>query len=584
MMRGLLAVLVALTWACAAPAALMPHGGGGAAAPTPPAPSCPTATVCSQIHNAPGWLTSHTYVPSATQPYTRVVNGAAWNGTTYTPGQTLNAYQLTSATTCVSASSGGPTGTASAIADGTCIWKYLGGVDYISYSGWVYDGPQWTAGAYGKIATVTNGSPLRSYTQTTDNGCTSTIAPTGTGTVTPGDGCVWTYNADVTYSSRASYIPTISLPGTPGHYTPTFNLASDYEAQLWNDQEYVAGVNGETHPMTTGNIHNSTNAAGDATFSCLNGTCHFLIITAAPGESFADNLKSSAPLIGYNVANGVGMRGTTGGTFGSHQGFKAQDWWLKISRMQFKGANGDTDNSAAAFDGSWTSGNSTGGGIINDNIFDQGTTTSTGNPNFNYDTRLSFSNNFMIIRGIVGFLTKYDSTGNHNTFICVGALPNSTAIVTYWNNYGAGGTTVQSSSIFGCAHAVAYNAAGLGTQPMFLSDSLNNVTDVSGSDSGTTFSGPGATFTSLPLPGGTYNLSEASVFVATDGSDWRYKSGSAAAGFGAAYGSWAWPISGTCPVASCASLATTINTDTPDMIGTARPGSTGTDPGSWQTP
>ena len=53
------------------------------------------AHVVSQIHNAPGWLHSHTYT-YATGPYTRVVNGPGWNeaGGSYNSGQTLSAANL----------------------------------------------------------------------------------------------------------------------------------------------------------------------------------------------------------------------------------------------------------------------------------------------------------------------------------------------------------------------------------------------------------------------------------------------------------------------------------------------------------
>src|SRR5690348_10738811 len=124
-----------------------------------PATAHAQLTYNAQIHNAPGWEPSRTYTyspgpPSA--PFTRVVAGAGWtpsehglgapvlkvltgkNGPgsgTWNPGAELNAYQLTSAGTCTSAPGGnGPSGTGSAITDGTCTWKYLSGVDYVTFS------------------------------------------------------------------------------------------------------------------------------------------------------------------------------------------------------------------------------------------------------------------------------------------------------------------------------------------------------------------------------------------------------------------------------------------------------------------
>jgi hypothetical protein len=96
----------------------------------------PGALIVSQIHNAPGWRLSHTYTYAAGS-YTRVVSGPGWNPAngSYSPGQALDAYQLTSTGTCTCASGGGPRGTEASIKDGTCTWKYLSHIDYISISG-----------------------------------------------------------------------------------------------------------------------------------------------------------------------------------------------------------------------------------------------------------------------------------------------------------------------------------------------------------------------------------------------------------------------------------------------------------------
>ena len=182
--------------------------------------------ITSQIHNAPGWLPSHNYPDGTTSPHSRVNNGAGWTpGTTqYNPGLALKSYQLTSGS-CTSASSGGPSGTASDITDGTCHWKYLSKTDYISFTGWQYDGPAWSAGTakWGVYVTTNVGSPpkLRSYSLVGALTCNSTVAPsgvgvggsflTGQGRLTTSDGCIWDYLADVIYSSGASYMPTSDL-------------------------------------------------------------------------------------------------------------------------------------------------------------------------------------------------------------------------------------------------------------------------------------------------------------------------------------------------------------------------------------
>ena len=99
----------------------------------------PYPTIVSNIHNAPGWLPSHAYSPSS-GPSTRVVNGAGWDPATgaFIPRRALAAYQLIS-DACTSGTSGGPSGRGGEIVDGTCTWKYLSGVDYISLTGWAFD-------------------------------------------------------------------------------------------------------------------------------------------------------------------------------------------------------------------------------------------------------------------------------------------------------------------------------------------------------------------------------------------------------------------------------------------------------------
>jgi len=173
----------------------------------------------AQIHNAPGWRSSHgyTYSPGPpTAPFTRVVAGAGWtptgrSGGTWRSGQPLHAYQLTSAGTCISASTGtGPSGTGPEIKDGSCTWRYVSPVDYISFTGWALDsGFVWASGTdYGVRQVVNTGTNSDVY-QEQAAGCHSTVEPnnrTGTAFSTP-DGCIWTYKGTIYYSSRAHPFP-----------------------------------------------------------------------------------------------------------------------------------------------------------------------------------------------------------------------------------------------------------------------------------------------------------------------------------------------------------------------------------------
>ena len=168
-------------------------------------------------------------------------------------GQPLNAYQLTSQGKCTSAASGGPSGTGTAIEDGTCTWKYLSTVDYISFTGWAFDNQRWKKGTtYHFFDYVTSGSPLRAYALADDN-CTSSCSahwkswaalPSSPAvTFATSDGCHWTYVADILYSSERSYIPTVTL--TSSKSPATIQMKANYEARLWNDRVYTAGENGE---------------------------------------------------------------------------------------------------------------------------------------------------------------------------------------------------------------------------------------------------------------------------------------------------------------------------------------------------
>ena len=176
-------------------------------------------TIISQIHNAPGWLAAHAYTYSSGPPVghkTRVVNGDGWNGSAFLPNHPLNAYELTSAGSCTSASSGGPSGMGSSISDGTCVWKYLSDVDYVTLTGWLVDsGVTWKKGtAYAAWDVVLSGSPLTAYMEgcgficgPPPPGCVSAIDPSTAGTRIGADGCQWINIGAVTYTSGTNHIP-----------------------------------------------------------------------------------------------------------------------------------------------------------------------------------------------------------------------------------------------------------------------------------------------------------------------------------------------------------------------------------------
>jgi hypothetical protein len=238
-------------------------------------------TVTSNIHNAPGWLHSTTYTYSAGPPTaykTRVNNGASWNETSYTNGLALNSYELLNTTSpCVSAASGGPTTTASDIADGTCHWKYLSSVDYVTSTGWMNDSGQlWASGTTYGFADSAQLAASPYYVFNLANfGCVSTIAPSvGTSGTVLADGCQWTYTATITYSSEVHNMATQTFPWR------------------WN----ITACIGATSACNTpgGNLYvTAINAGG---------------INTGPMIDTVEN-PSALPLLGLGGANGVTTTG-----------------------------------------------------------------------------------------------------------------------------------------------------------------------------------------------------------------------------------------------------------------------------------
>jgi hypothetical protein len=572
-------------------------------APVPP----PSITIVSQIHNAPGWQPSHTY-RYATGPYTRVVNGYGWTPAKssdrgflhgirstfssgpgqgeldgyYHPGRTLDAYQLASTGTCTSASRGGPTGTGVAIQDGTCMWKYLSRVDYISLTGWAFDSRPWKKGmTYHYFDHVTSGSPLRAYALAGD-GCTSTVAPsgrTGSGDGTTGlkfrtsDGCDWYYMADILYSSGRSFIPTVTF--TSAKSPATIQMKANYEAMLWNDREYVAGQNGERSPISLLDHAQNRRGGGEgglllgcdapAVGGARSGRCHRFIITAAPGESFMDSLTPFEPLSGFDPRKGVAIYNSQPFRWPFEPaGFFTLDPFVDIIGLQLKSIHG------AAFFGS--NQNTIRNSILEGGSSDPWTAHAAvwldAGPNV-------VANSLVISHGSRGIFFKYPGIVLHDTIVNPDHVVNSTGIETS-NKWVYNDTIVVGTAIFGFKHA---GASG-NSRTSFASQSSNNITDAPGSDSGgAPRVGAAGNYSVDKIPGTTYGASMSSAFV-KPGTDWRAKSGGPLVGKGRAFGSF-----GTfCDLrhAGCANY-TVFDFDSPDIIGRPRPQDGHYDIGAWQS-
>jgi hypothetical protein len=535
----------------------------------------PTPTIISQIHNAPGWRHSTSYAPR-TGPFTRVVNGPGWDASSdsYKPGQPLNAYQLTSAGSCTSAGSGGPVGTGSNITDGTCTWKYLSPVDYISITGWTFDNRPWKSGTaylYGDY--VVTGSPLRAYEQFNPAGCTSAVAPTGTASgsgavFATSDGCQWKYWADVIYSSGKSFIPTQRYL-TPPKIEPTYQMKANYEAQLWNDREYVAGQNGEAVPIRLQAHFDYTqdgfpyDAEGGG-ITC-GATCYHLILMAAPGESFVDLLTPADPLTGYDPAKGAAIRNSTPSVL--TDGFHIRDNIVDLIGLQIK-----SDHGIGVGGGQTHGGN---GVTIRHSIVEGGTISDAGTSAINLDTSMLVENSLVVAHGIFGIREDYPGTILHSTLVNPDRVPNSIAIEVGLT-WVFTGETVSNTAIFGFAHVAGStsNPDATDWQGMRWSGA-HNVTDAPVGDHGTLSLGREGTATVRILPGTVYGSSAAAAFRAFPG-DYRLAASSPLIGTGGAHG----PFNPACLTGkSCPPL---FAFDTPDIIGTARPQSGRYDVGAWQ--
>lgn len=530
-------------------------------------------TIISQIHNAPGWRPSRTYTYHR-RPFRRVVNGPGWNASsgTYNPGRLLNAYQLISTGVCTSGNRGGPTGTGPDITDGSCSWKYLSRVDYISITGWAFDNQHWKRGTkylYGDY--VVSGSPLRAYEQMNATGCRSVDAPAGTASgagttfATP-DGCTWKYWADILYSSERSYIPTQRYL-TPGKLIATDEMKANYEAEVWNDREYIAGRNGEAVPIRLQAHFDYTqdgfpySPEGDG-LTC-NPTCYHIIIRAAPGEGFGDSLTPSDPLIGYDPKNGVAIRNPT-----NHlsDGFEIRDNYVDLIGLQIKSA-----------DGIGVGGGETHGGnavTIRDSIVDGGSL--PGAAAINLDTSMLVENSLVVAHGRFGIVEDYPGTILHSTLVNPDRVPNSVG-VEVGLDWIFSGETVSNTAIFGFAHAAAStaNPAATGWRATTWLGG-NNATSVPVGDSGMLSVGRGQTSTVAILPKTAYGVSPSAAFRVFPG-DYRLSPFSPLIGSGSAFGSFN-------PACLRGKRCTAIyKFDSPDIIGTVRPQRGRYDIGAWQS-
>lgn len=545
------------------------------------------ATINANIHNAPGWIASHTYSTTGT----RVLNGAGWTPGSpghFNPGFALNAYQLTSGS-CTSASSGGPSGTGGSISDGSCTWAYKSGVDYITFTGWQLDAPLWVSGktyTYYEVMTLNDGGVLRSYQldgSSQNAFCTSTAAPTGTGTgvggvwgtgqQTTSDTCVWDYLGDVTYSSQIASIPTMTyvnnaaaVLAATGSPTATAHWDRPYNALVWNDAEYVAGSGGERNPIALFN-----HAASGICLECnVQGAFYYTTVTPATGEGFKASLTTSTPLAGYDATKGVAFRnsnatasfvGATTNNAGP-AGLFLWDLAVILDGVQAKSTAGP---GVFGFNSD----------IIQNNIIDGGFNNIGSNNAWCMavwvDNLAVVVNNLVLSHGCAGIGAKYGNTFIlWNTFVNVGGVSNTAALLYNWT-WVFQDIAFADNAVSGYAHVAGECSAGgcVHVSPI-NSRSVGNVTDVAGPDNtGTTWwidqQTAGSSVTAVP--GTTFSISPSAMFI-SPGSDYRPNTGLSTAG--AAFG--AFDVNCRPDLTPpCAPGPNPQTRDTPDILGNARP-------------
>ncbi len=539
------------------------------------------SAVTSHVHNAPGWLPDHAYAQAT--PKTRVNSGSGWDPSTGTwnPGQPLAAYELTSSGTCTSGSTS-PTGTGSSIHDGTCTWKYLSRTDYISLTGWAFDNEPWQSGSTHTFHDyVVSDSPLRVYALM-DASCTSTVAPTGTGgtgdgfghSFTTSDGCDWDYIADVLYTSQRSHIPTMKYATTALTGVATIRLDANYKARLWNDRPYVAGQNGEASPLRVQDHDGYWGEGASWSGECYSNPmlCYHLIITTAPGESFADNMTPSDPLTGIDPSKGVTLSTTDPYQWPTQpDGFFMHDNYVDLIGLQIKSTHGSAVGSLSA---SYNNAETVRGCILEGGSDDMWTEHAV----VTVDTSSAVVNSLILAHSSIGIAFKYPGYALYDTIVNLDGT-GSVGIET-GNKWVFHDTTVANTAIFGFAHAGAHNETGTA----FNAQCAHNVTDAPMSDSGSAVWINGSTPTTVDvIPGTTYESPMSAAFMNV-GSDFRAKAGGTLAGAGGPFGMFGLYCSiqrdGT---TNCPHLGH-YDFDSPDLIGTARPQSGSYDIGAWQAP
>jgi hypothetical protein len=468
----------------------------------------------------------------------------------------------------------------------------------------------WKSGTpYYYGAHVLNGAKV--YQMTTGTSmpvtCTSGASiPTGStlGEQYSDGNCEWTYQDTILYTSQIAQWPhQLWKLGFVGGLHPTVQFYYNVVVNLWyggyNRQKFVAGSNGEQIPIlmtfhedfdgdTDPYCYKATGVSLSLSISRCNGNFFFWKLTAAPGDSFVDNLTTSGQLHidsekGVTVENTAAFPGYVGtfyNTWGEPIAFS--DNFGQISRLQLRSVNG----MCIAARGGGPGGQHVNALIMNQDILDCG-----GGPGgITCDSNCSLQNSVLIVhstaRGSFGFQGYYSGRIANVTIVGVNAR-DSACFVIYHPWFGGGkwsdvsiadAPTWNNVACLGFPVPWAYNTGWAHT------NGTNNMTDApSGTISPTTITAPGGygTFTTSQLPGTTRNgLNPSSQLVnPTPGASFDARDLTTGALYNGG-GTYSWsPGPG-----NAQTLYPEFFVPGPDIVGTPRPLSGRHDVGAYQHP
>lgn len=541
------------------------------------------------VANAPAWQQNTAYTSFPNDD--RVLAGPGYNPTTgiFTNGQPLYLWAAASGGGGTSGSNstyaghfgtapcpspaniggtvapGGYSGSGTAawnaathVTDGTVTWVCLTSVDYNTFTGAnIDDVVNWTPSTgYFRWQFVLTSNGNVYYASTSSFGFTSTeltcttgaTEPTSTTAGLPGtiDGnCVWLYQGNVGYSSKAKILPhefasyfwnpraIAMVPQYNYHDTLRLwwggNAKRLYQNGAAGEATQIAVQQRYNQPSDNGYIITTPGASGLPSGAHTGGFDLTQEITAAPGDGFADNMNPANDPLRFDPTKGTSIftnvtytpdtsdnPGTTG------YGLCLSDFAQWVYRLQFQSTLG-----AGLFAGGFCTGG------YNDNVdwFHHNIIDSGGGPSGSgYITGSAFSNNLIIFRSsgtyaapgppplAAGTYGHYGNASFNNTIVGPGAGACALCMAVQADRFSQYGPTLPIGSnsplfnnlIFGWGQEWGTYAgqSDYGNCPGADCRAGNNGTDLPSSYTGTSFTMPPGfstgitTISTKPFPGG----------------------------------------------------------------------------------